>query len=60
MTGKKFFIVFILLALIDFIVPFYLLGGTARWTGSYLYWCGLTLTVIVAGSFYIKRTWGGR
>lgn len=58
MSGLTFLTVFLLLAFIDFFVPFYLLGDVARFTGSYLFWCLLALTVIVAGSLYITNTWG--
>jgi len=53
-----FFTVFGLLALIDFFVPFYLLADLASFFGSFLFWCLLALTVILAGSIYIKNTWG--
>lgn len=58
MSGLTFFVVFMSLALIDFFVPFYLLDDITRFTGSYLFWCLLALTVILAGSLYIKNTWG--
>ena len=60
LSGVTFFIVFLLLALVDFFVPFYLIGHIDRFTGSYLFWCLLALTVILAGSLYIKKTWGGK
>ncbi|MBS3766490.1 hypothetical protein KGY71_08235 [Candidatus Bipolaricaulota bacterium] len=58
MSGLAFFATFLLLALVDFLVPFYLLDDLARFTGSYLFWCTLALVVIVVGSLYIKNTWG--
>jgi len=58
--GKTaFFLAFFFLALIDFFVPFYLLRDISSFYASYLFWCLLTLGVIVAGSLYVKRTWGG-
>ncbi|MFW6104418.1 MAG: hypothetical protein ACOC6I_01100 [Candidatus Bipolaricaulota bacterium] len=59
MSRTTFFLVFSFLALIDFFVPFYLLGDVASFYASYLFWCLLTLSVIVAGSLYVKMTWGG-
>jgi len=59
LSGITFLTVFIVLALVDFFVPFYLLKDIARFTGSYLFWCLLALTVIVLGALYIRRTWGG-
>jgi len=56
---SNFFLVFALLALLDFFVPFYLLGDIPSFLASYAFWSLLTLTVIVTGALYIKRTWGG-
>jgi len=58
MSRGTFFSVFFILALIDFLVPFYLIGDVASFAASYLFWCLLTLTVIISGSIYIKTTWG--
>ncbi|MFP4136014.1 MAG: hypothetical protein ACLFN7_03040 [Candidatus Acetothermia bacterium] len=59
MSGLKFFLVFILLAFLDFLVPFYLLTDVSSFWGSFFFWSFLTLVTIVTGSFYIRNTWGG-
>ena len=60
MSKGRFLVLFFLLALVDFLVPFYLIGDVASFAASYLFWCLLTLTVIVTGASYIKNTWGSR
>lgn len=56
---RNIFLVFTLLAFLDFFVPFYLLGNIPSFLASYAFWSILTLTVIIVGAFYINRTWGG-
>lgn len=60
MTRGRFFFVFFLLALIDFLVPYFLIGNVASFGASYLFWCLLALTVVLLGSIYIKNTWGSK
>lgn len=47
------------LALLDILVPYLLLRDVGSFAGSFLFWCLLTLTVIVLGAVAV-RGWGGR
>ena len=57
MTGKRLLIFFLILAVVDFTIPFYVLNDVAQFTGSYLFWSLLTLVIIVLGIAY-TGTWG--
>lgn len=56
----SFLLVGIVIALLDFFVPFYGLKDVGNFFGSYLFWVLLTLMVIVVGLVYINRTWGSK
>jgi hypothetical protein len=57
MKGLYFFVVAVAVAVIDVVVPFVLIGNVASFSASFLFWCLLTLIVIVAAGIYI-RDWG--
>ena len=57
MRGRWFLLSAALLAAVDILVPYLLLGRIAGFLGSYLFWCLLTLSVIVFGIIY-TRSWG--
>jgi hypothetical protein len=57
MKALYFFVVAVAVAVIDVVVPFVLIGNVASFSASFLFWCLLTLIVIVAAGIYI-RDWG--
>lgn len=57
MRGRYFLILFAFLALVDGLVPYLLLRNVARFTGTFLFWCLLTLGMILFALFYTRR-WG--
>ncbi len=59
MRGRLLFWLAIGLALIDVLVPFLLLRRIGAFTGSFLFWCLLTMGVILFGTLSV-RGWGGR
>ncbi|MFP4589096.1 MAG: hypothetical protein ACOCZX_00975 [Candidatus Bipolaricaulota bacterium] len=46
----KFGLVVLLLGAVDFCVPFFLLKSVPSFLANYLFWCGLTLIVILYGA----------
>jgi hypothetical protein len=59
MRGTYFLLLSIGLALVDVLVPYLLLRSIPSFLASYLFWCLLTLAVILFGALYVRR-WGGR
>ena len=55
--STKVWLFIIALAAADFFVPFFLLKDVPKFYGSYLFWSGLTLLVIIGGIIY-TRNWG--
>ena len=47
------------LALLNVLVPFLLLRRVGSFVGAFLFWCLLTLAVILLGILSVRR-WGGR
>lgn len=56
----SYLLVGLVIAALDFFVPFYALKDVGSFLGSYLFWSVLTLTVIVFGVLYVDRTWGSK
>ncbi len=57
MGGGIFFIFAIILAALDFFIPFFLLKGIPSFLASYLFWSLLTLAMVIFGAIY-TRGWG--
>ena len=57
MRGAMFFVIAVILAAVDLVVPFVLLSSTGSFLGAFLFWCVLTLAVIVWAGLH-TRTWG--
>ena len=57
MKGMYFLIFFVALVLVDGLVPYLLLRDISRFTATYLFWCLLTLGMILFAVFYTRR-WG--
>ncbi len=57
MRGLYFLLLFVVLVLVDGLVPYLLLRDIARFTGAFLFWCLLTLGMILFAAFYTRR-WG--
>jgi hypothetical protein len=55
--GLYFLVLFLVLALVDGLVPYLLLRDVPRFVGVYLFWCLLTLAMIVFALF-VTRRWG--
>jgi hypothetical protein len=55
MRGVHFLIFFVALVLVDGLVPYLLLRDIPRFTGTYLFWCLLTLGMILFAVFYTRR-----
>jgi hypothetical protein len=45
----------IVLAAVDLAVPYLFLGASGSFAASFLFWCALTLVVIVAAAFYTRH-----
>lgn len=58
MSGRVFLTIGLILAALDYFVPFHLLKNVDNFFGCYLFWSGLTLIVIVSGIITVKKTWG--
>ncbi len=59
MRGRTLVVLAVGLALLDILVPYLLLRDIGSFAGSFLFWCLLTLAVIVLGAVAV-RGWGGR
>jgi ABC-type branched-subunit amino acid transport system permease subunit len=57
MRGLNFLMLFAALVLVDGLVPYLLLRHIPRFTGAYLFWCLLTLGMILFAVFCTRR-WG--
>jgi hypothetical protein len=59
MKGWIFLVLAAVLALVDVLVPYLFFTQTGSFAASFLFWCILTLAVIIFGIFYTRR-WGGK
>lgn len=59
MKGWIFLIFSVVLAVIDVLVPYLFFTQTGSFAASFLFWCLLTLAVIIFGIFY-TRGWRGK
>ncbi len=59
-SKRSYLLVGLVIAVLDFFVPFYVLKDVGSFFGSYFFWSALTLTVIVSGLLYVDRTWGSK
>lgn len=57
MRGIPFLILAVVIALVDVLVPYLILGNIASFLASYLFWCLITLGTIIFGIIY-TRNWG--
>lgn len=57
MNAKRLTILAVVLALIDFFVPFYLLKNVESFMANYLFWSLLALLTVLFGA-YVTRKWG--
>lgn len=56
MTGRAFLLLALVLVAVDLLVPYLALAGIASFAASFLFWCALTLVVILAAAWY-TRSW---
>lgn len=56
MTGRTFLLLAVVLVAVDLLVPYLALAGIASFAASFLFWCVLTLIVILAAAWY-TRSW---
>ncbi len=57
MKGSSFFVLAVILAAVDILVPYLWLADRSSFAASFLFWCFLTLAVIV-GAWIHTRNWG--
>ena len=57
MKAKNLALIALVLAVLDFAVPYLILKDIGEFWASYLYWTLLAVIVIILGAFYIKH-WG--
>jgi hypothetical protein len=55
MKGQSFLLIAVLLVVTDLVVPYAFLGDVTTFAGTFLFWCVLTLAVIIAAAFYTRR-----
>lgn len=55
MKGLRFLIVSIVLVVLDVVVPYMVFASTGSFAASFLFWCLLTLAVIVYAGVYTRR-----
>ena len=55
MRGRTFLLIAVVLAVIDLAVPYLFLGASGSFAASFLFWCALTLAVIVAATVYTRH-----
>ncbi|MFP4114808.1 MAG: hypothetical protein ACOC0E_01635 [Spirochaetota bacterium] len=56
MKGLPFLLVALVVAVLDIGVPYLLLASTGSFWASFLFWCAITLAMIVFAGFS-TRTW---
>lgn len=59
MSGRTFLILAIVLVAIDLLVPYLALADVTSFAGTFLFWCVLTLLVIVGAAWY-TRGWSSK
>ncbi|MFP4067263.1 MAG: hypothetical protein ACLFRR_08690 [Spirochaetaceae bacterium] len=55
MRGRTFLLIALVLTAIDVLIPYLLIADVARFTGTYLFWCALTLAAIIGAAVYTRR-----
>ena len=55
MKGVTFLLTAVAVAAVDVLVPYLLLARTGSFLASFLFWCVLTLAVIVAAGIHTRR-----
>jgi hypothetical protein len=53
--GVPFLLVAVIVGLIDVLVPYLVLAGTGSFRASFLFWCVITLAMIVFAAVYTRR-----
>jgi hypothetical protein len=53
--GSVFFVLAVLIAIIDVAVPYLVFARTGSFLASFLFWTVITLVVIVAAGLYTRR-----
>lgn len=56
MKGRLFLLLAVAIALVDVLVPYLVLASTGSFLASFLFWCVLTLAMIVYAGF-ATRSW---
>jgi len=58
MSGRLFLALALILAALDYFVPFHMLKDIDNFFGCYLFWSALTFMVIISGIITVNKTWG--
>ena len=56
MKGILFFLIALVVVVLDVVVPYAYFATTARFGASFLYWCVITLAMIIF-AFFATRKW---
>ncbi|MFW5743638.1 MAG: hypothetical protein ACOC6J_02670 [Spirochaetota bacterium] len=59
MKGRAFLILALVVAAVDILVPYLVLARTGSFAASFLFWCVITLAMIVYAGF-ATRPWRNR
>ncbi len=59
MKGRAFLILALAVAAVDILVPYLVLARTGSFAASFLFWCVITLAMIVYAGFATRR-WRNR
>ena len=59
MKGRTFLILALAVAAVDILVPYLVLARTGSFAASFLFWCAITLAMIVYAGF-ATRPWRNR
>lgn len=59
MKGRAFLILALAVAAVDILVPYLVLARTGSFAASFLFWCVITLAMIVYAGFATRR-WTNR
>lgn len=56
MRGRTFLILALAFAAVDVLIPYLVLAGTGSFAASFLFWCVITLAMIVYAAI-VTRSW---
>ncbi len=56
--GWFLLLVLVVIAAVDVLVPYLIIGDTPTFAASYLFWCIITLVVVVIFGFFYTARWG--